>query len=260
LALEVDIRGMFVHYRTQGFILKITDRGEADQLLTVYTKDFGKLEILAKAVRKISSKLRPGTEIFNLSDIEFIQGKTHKTLTDAILIDKFENIRKDLKKLRIAYKITDLLNNLVSSPEPDEKIWHLLLETFKNLNTEYKIRDAIYKIYYFFIWKLLAILGYTPELYNCVLCQKKLKPDKLFFSAREGGAICNFCKKSVKSTKEIKEINIETIKILRILLKGDWGTLARLKIKVKDLQFLKAVSDYFLSEITSSLEKSLKKS
>ena len=88
---------MFVHHRTSGFILKKVDRKETDQLLTIYTKDFGKLEILAKAIRKISSKLKSGAEIFYLSEIEFIQGKTRKTLTDAILIEKFENLRKDLK-------------------------------------------------------------------------------------------------------------------------------------------------------------------
>ncbi len=126
---------MFVHHRTSGFILKKVDRRETDQLLTIYTKDFGKLEILAKAVRKIFSKLKSGAEIFYLSEIEFIQGKTRKTLTDAILIEKFENLRKDLKRIKIAYKISEFLDNLISGQEPDEKIWRLLLETFNKLNT-----------------------------------------------------------------------------------------------------------------------------
>ncbi len=249
---------MFVHYRTQGFILKMNDRGEADQLLTIYTKDFGKLEILAKAIRKTSSKLRAGAEIFNLAEIEFIQGKTHKTLTDAILIEKFGEIRKNLKKLKIAYKISELADNLVVSPEPDRKIWQLLNNVFKGLNDldgEFK-SEKLEIFYYYFVWNLLGILGYQPELYNCVLCRGKLKPGELFFSAREGGLICNLCKKSVKSTKEI---SLETAKILRFLIKEDWSTLKRLKIEVKDLQSLKAISDYFLSEITSSFEKVQKK-
>jgi len=80
---------MFTHYRTEGFILKKIDRGEADRIFTVYTRDFGKLDLLAKAERKIKSKLRGGLELFYLSDIEFIQGKTHKTLTDTILVENF---------------------------------------------------------------------------------------------------------------------------------------------------------------------------
>ena len=98
---------MATHYRTQGFIVKKTDRGETDQLLTIYTKDFGKLEILGKAIRKVKSKLRGGAELFYFSEIEFIQGKTNKTLTDANLIESFPNIRKNLKKLAIAHKIAE---------------------------------------------------------------------------------------------------------------------------------------------------------
>jgi len=246
---------MFVHYRTLGFILKKTDRGETDQLLVIYTKDFGKLEILARAVRKVSSKLRAGAEVFYLSEIEFIQGKIQKTLTDAILLEKFENIRKDLKKLKIAYQISENLDNLVRGEEKDEKIWQLLLETFKRLNTEYETQDITYKAYYYFLWNLLAILGYQPELYRCVLCLKKLKPEKLFFSAREGGIICQNCEKLLKSTRDI---NLDAIKILRIFAKGDWQISKRLKIEVKDLQALKAISDYFLSETISFLGKDSK--
>ena len=160
---------MAVHYRTQGFIIKKTDRGEANQLFTIYTKDFGKLEILGKAIRKIKSKLRGGTELFYLSETEFIQGKTHKTLTDAILIESFPNIRQDLNKLTVAHKISETLDNLIKGEEPDEEIWQLLTETFEKLN-----KDKLEIIYYYFLWNLLSILGYQTELYQCLICQKKL--------------------------------------------------------------------------------------
>ena len=84
---------MAVHYRTQGFVLRKTDLREADQVFSIYTKDFGKLKILGKAIRKIKSKLRSGADLFYLSELEFIQGKAYKTLTDAIALNKFKNIR-----------------------------------------------------------------------------------------------------------------------------------------------------------------------
>ncbi|MDI6591718.1 MAG: DNA repair protein RecO [Patescibacteria group bacterium] len=243
---------MFIHYRTQGIILKKVDRGEADQLFTIYTKDFGKLEILGKAIRKIKSKLRGGAEIFYLSEIEFIQGKTHKTLTDAILINNFKNLRKDLKRLAISYKISEVLDDLVREQEPDEKIWQLLLETFIKLNnlqlTTYNL------IYYYFFWNLLSILGYQPELYNCSLCQKILFPEKLYFFPKEGGIICNNCYQKIKSEeKEIKEIEINTIKILRILLKRDWPILKKLKIDPKTQKSLKEISNFYFSYLHSIL-------
>ena len=180
---------MFLHYRTQGFILKKTNRGEADRIFTIYTKDFGKLEILCKAIRKISSKLRSGTELFYLSEIEFIQGKTHKTLTDVILIESFPILRKDPERLSIAYRISEVLDNLVKGQEADEGIWKLLNETFTELNNLKIENEKLKIIYYYFLWNLLSISGYQPELYNCSLCQKNLLSGKLYFNLREEGII-----------------------------------------------------------------------
>ncbi len=169
---------MFIHYRTRGFIIKKEDRGEADQLFTIYTKDFGKLEILGKAIRKISSKLRQGIEIFCLSEVEFIQGKAYKTLTDVVLIEKFKNIGQDLKKLKIAYKISEVSDKLIKGQEPDEKIWQLLIKTFERLNKLETPRPSaddrdgserashwnLEILLYYFLWNFLSILGYHPEL------------------------------------------------------------------------------------------------
>lgn len=230
---------MAIHYRTQGIILKKINRGEADQLFTVYSKDFGKLEILGKAIRKIKSKLRAGAELFYFSEMEFIQGKTYKTLTDAILIDKFSNLRNDLGKLAIAYKISEIFNTLIKGQEKDENLWSLLLEIFDRLN-KLEIRNLKLEIfYYYFFWNLLSILGYQPELYNCAVCQKRLTAERLFFNLKEGGVICNHCKKNVKS---IIEISPEVVKILRILIQKDWQTCKRLRIEKSSLDELKKVS------------------
>src|SRR3989344_7846047 len=111
---------MAVYYRTQGIIFKKQDRFEADRVFSIFTYDFGKLEIIARAIRKITSKLRGGIEIFSLSEIEFIQGKNRKTLTDTIAIEKFSNIIKDPDRLEISYKIGDILDNFIKGQEKDK--------------------------------------------------------------------------------------------------------------------------------------------
>lgn len=248
---------MAIHYRTQGFIFKKRDTGEADRLFTIYTKDFGKLEILAKAERKIKSKLRAGLELFYLSEIEFIQGKIHKTLTDAILINNFKNLRKDLKRLQIAYKISETFDGLIKGEGSDEQIWNLINEAFNELNS-LEIKNwtppshcPLEIIYYYFLWNLISFLGYQPELYNCSLCQKKLTPENIFFNSKEGGLICNQCKKSTKADKQIES---DIVKIIRIFLKKDWPTLKRLKIEDKDLKQLAGISNFYLAEILRQVE------
>ncbi len=237
---------MAVHYRTQGFIFKQDNFKEADQLFTIYTKDFGKLKILGRAIRKIKAKLRGNTQLFSFLELEFIQGKSYKTLTNTIVIDKFSGIHKDLEKLKIAYQLSEVLDDLIKGQEPDEKIWCLLNETFDRLN------DCKLKIiYYYFLWNLLSILGYHPQLKNCALCRKKLKPQKLSFIPEQGGIICSNC---LKDKKEAIDISPETIKVLRLILNKDWLIIRKLKkISESNLNNLENISDSFLNFILSQI-------
>lgn len=236
---------MFVHYRTRGIVVKKDDRGEFDQLLTVYCQKFGKLEILGKAVKKIDSKLRAGTDIFYLSDIEFIQGKSRKILTDAVLVKKFQNLRNSLLKLKIAYKISDVLDSLIKGQEADEKNWQLLVETLERLDKEESAGRQTEIIYYYFFWKFVSFLGYRPELYCCPICQNKLRPGQLGFDFRENGVICQSC---FKESKLIRQISPEAVKVLRVIVGSHFKDLIKLKIDGQYLKELKLISEkYYLA-------------
>ena len=233
---------MFSRYRTQGIIIKKDDWKETDRFFTVYTKDFGKIKVLGRGIRKISSKLKSGMETFYFSEIEFIQGKNYKTLVDAVLINKFEKVRADLKKTITAYRILGIFADLIQGQEKDEKAWKLLLDSLKDLNDQenYKI------IYYYFFWNLLSLLGYTPNLYLCSICQNKLEYKKNYFDLEEGGIVCSDC---FKKERKGKEINPDLIKILRILLQ-DKKIAFNLKVEQNQIDLLKELSqDYFSSFI-----------
>jgi len=228
---------MFTYFRTKAFFLKEKEYGEDSKIFDVFTKNFGKIKVFGKAIRKVKSKLRAGTEIFSVSEIEFIQGKIHKTLTDVVLIDKFENLKINNNKFQIVSKISKDLEKLVHGEEKDNKIWELLEKTFRRLNTNAKISDWQLKIiYYFFFYNLISILGYKPELYYCHICHKKLSKENIYLFSKKNGIICESCfqKMNKIKKKEYLNININSIKILRIILKKDWKTLQRLKIKQED--------------------------
>jgi len=154
---------MAVHYRTEGLILKKLDRGEADRIFTVFTRDFGKLKLRAVSERKITSKLRGGLEMFYLSEVEFIQGKIQKTLTDATVQNSHLHVRKDLKKLRVAYRVSEIFDAVVKGQEPDENIWRLLREVFSFLSHEELDEKSIRLVPYYFLWNLLSYAGYKPQ-------------------------------------------------------------------------------------------------
>lgn len=238
---------MFTHYRTQGFVFKKEERGEADQLLTLYTKDFGRLEILGKAIRKIKSKLRGGIDLFCWSEVEFIQGKIYKTLTDALLLEYSDHLKKDLKKLALAYRLASVFDLLIKGQEPDEKIWQLLKEVFSRLNSSELESSKLAVLYYYFFWNLLSLLGYRPDLYYCSLCGQKLLPAKIYFNWKERGLFCQSCQKKT-AQRGLLQLSPETIKLIRMLLEKDWSVLKRLKFETENFLTMKKLVSYYLAD------------
>lgn len=233
---------MFIHHQGQAFVLAETEKGEADKILTLFSKEFGRIEVLAKAIRKMQSKLRGDIPLFSICEIQFIQGKSFKTLTGAILINSFENLKKDLERLKIAYKIADVFVRLVKPPQQDEKIWSLLKEVFEYLNNPQLNIEDLRITYSYFFWRLLAILGYQPELYSCLDCQEQLKPESLGFSAK-GGVVCELCWQ--KNDILVAPIQADTIKILREISKRNLKELKLIKLDLEHWENLEKMSAFY---------------
>lgn len=238
---------MALHYRTCGFVIKKKDNGEADRVFTIFSQDFGKIKVIGKAIRKIASKLKGGIDIFCLSEIEFIQGKAYKTLTDAIVLKKFKSIGENLIRLKVFHKISESFD-LLRTEEKDEELWNLLNETLKKLEKDSLLTEEYLLIYYYFLWNLFFILGYKPELFHCVVCQKKLNPSNLYFSSDEGGVICSFC---LNKAENIIKIDSDLVKILRLISEKDWKTIIKLKTQLFSSKLLKEVSEDYYSHLLS---------
>ncbi len=217
---------MAFRYRTKGFIFKKEDRSEADRLFSVFTEDFGRVEVLGKGIRKINSKLRGGIEIFSFSEIEFIQGKNRKTLTDATTLDKFYGVGNS-EKLKVGYHISRVLSHFIRGEEQDKKILDLVKNTFSELNKT----ESYFLLYYYFFWNFIAALGHAPELSNCASCHQKLKPHNLYFSNKDGGVICKNC---AALKKEMEIISIDTIKLLRLILGNKWRDIIEIENKKRN--------------------------
>lgn len=240
---------MTVHYRTQAFVFKKSDLNEADRNFSVFTDSFGRLEIFGKAIRKDVSKLRSGIDTFFLSDIEFIQGKKRKTLTDATKIEKFNNIVQLPARFLIAQKIAGVLDNFIKGEEKDDRMFNLINEAFAQLNNPPLKQKSYVLLYYYFLWNAFAILGYCPEIQKCNVCCCGLNPYSTYFSYRSGGIIC---KKCLCHDTSAKKINSDIVKILRLILKKDWQVVSKLKIGVASQKLFKEVSDNYYVYLLSS--------
>jgi DNA repair protein RecO (recombination protein O) len=235
---------MTTRYKTRGFIFQKKDVNEADRNFSVFTDSFGRLDIFAKAIRKNASKLRSGIDIFFMSELEFIQGKSRKTLTDTNVIEKFSGVMNDLEKFKTANKIGEILDNFIKGEEKDEGVFNLLNETFYRLNNLSFSNTKCQLIYYYFLWNFLSSLGYCPEVNKCNICHGKLNPYNIYFSDKSGGTVC---KKCMGHDNQAKKINSDIVKILRMILKKDWRVLSKLKIEASSQELFRKISDnYYL--------------
>ena len=146
--------------KTEGIILKAVDQGELDRLLTIYTKEFGKIRVMARGIKKVESKLRYSLEPFSLSQLILVEGRNFKIVKNAVLVNEFASIRKDLKKIKVVYKIIELLDELIIGEEKDENIWDLLIQTFKIIEGSPTSFSVVFKK---FREKLFELLGYDPK-------------------------------------------------------------------------------------------------
>lgn len=239
---------MTVHYKTRGLVFKKEDRHDADRIFSVFTREFGRVEIFAKAIRKINSKLKGGTEIFSLSELEFIQGKNRKTLIDAVFVEKFKNITANPEKIEVAQRICGILDDVIRGPQADGNIWDLVVEMFAKLDSCAPASNRF--LYYYFFWNFAALLGYKPELSKCASCGQMLHPQNLYFSSKEGGALCQEC-----GPKDFlaKKINADTVKVLRLVLKKEWDVLSKLKLPLSSKKIFKGISDHYYHHLAGTI-------
>lgn len=178
---------MEVTYKTKGIVLRREPYNENDSRVFVYTRDFGKLDLIARGTQKLSSKLVSHIEPLNLCEIMVVRGKQYDYLGTIISEEVFAGVKDDYDKTVTAGEILKLVNDAVKEKQAEPEIFLLLQEFFKILNNGHILKSA-------FILKFLALLGYAPELDKCVVCSRQLQPGGNSFSYAAGGVVCGGCR------------------------------------------------------------------
>lgn len=148
-------------YKTEGIIIKRTNFGEADRILTIFTKHYGKIRAIAKGVRKIKSRRAPHLELFNHTSCFLSKGKNLDIITEAQLINSFSKLKKDLKKVGLAFKACELADQLTREDQSQRRVFELLEGCLNDLNhLNKKESEEVVKI---FEQELLQVLGFLPK-------------------------------------------------------------------------------------------------
>lgn len=144
-------------YKTTGVVIRRKNVGEADRLLTVFTKHHGKITIQAKGVRKISSRRSGHIELLNLVSVSLYKGRSMSTLTEVETIDNFSSIKDNLKNVGFAYHVCELVDSLCAENQENSQVFSLLCDVLSKLES----RDDHVALISAFERQLLSALGFS---------------------------------------------------------------------------------------------------
>ncbi len=186
-------------YKTEGIIIKRNNFLESSLILDIYTRDYGKVEAVARSARKAKGKLKGHLELFLWAEFILAHGKNIDTITSSLTIESFSSLRNNLKLSYGAYYILELVNKMTAEEHQDERIFYLLKRVLlfldelaaHGVDTRHCLVSTT--VILLFQINLLDLTGFSPELSKCVFCGKPIKPDKNCFSFSMGGIVGNEC-------------------------------------------------------------------
>jgi len=211
-------------YRTEAIVLRRTDFGETDRLVTVYTPALGKLRVLAKGIRRPVSKMAGHLELFTHSQLLLARGRNLDLITQCETVDSFLPLREDLVRTTYAHYVAELVDRLTPERLENQPIYGLLLATLARLAAESQADMAVR----FFELQLLEHLGYRPHLQRCAGCSRELEPLSNYFAGAAGGALCPACGGREPAARSL---SVNALKVLRLLQAGNFATAARLRLE-----------------------------
>lgn len=200
-------------YQSKGVVLRKYEVKDADRIYIVYLEKYGKKQLLATGVKKIKGKLGGNLQEFTEIELEFIKGKKQEKIIGAEISGNFKSIRSNLKKIVLGNFILDLTDKMLKCDHPDKEIYDLLVSTLEKIDGEDNIRDAYFATYAF-IWNLLALLGYYPELNRCSECKNIL--ERGYFYEIKGCFICEKCAPGKSSLIATAKSSLDCLRNLQL--------------------------------------------
>lgn len=211
-------------FRTPALILKRRDFGEADRLLTVLTPGHGKLDVIAKGARKPTSTKTGHVELFTRADLLIHRGRELGIAVQAEMVAPYLQIREDLDRGAYASYVAELLDRFTAEGDEESAgLFRLLDETLDRLCHDDDPRLAVryYEI------RLLDLVGFRPELNECVISREPVRAEDQYFSYVEGGVVRP---EHAVHTASIIPVPMVTLKLLRHMQRSSYEHVKSLKI------------------------------
>ncbi len=194
--------------KTEAIVLRHAEIGEADRLLTLFSREAGIIRAVAKGVRRIHSRKAGHLEPFTRVSLMLSRSRDLWIVTQAVALDLFLPLHEDLILTGETAYVLELVDRFSYEEGENRNLYQLLVETLERLSRG----DPIFTAIHYFELHMLDMVGFRPQLFNCVHCREEIQPQDQFFSAVQGGAVCPKCAHLVP---DARPITMESLKYIR---------------------------------------------
>ncbi len=206
-------------FRVESVVLRHSDWGEADRLLWLFTREMGKVRAIAKGVRKLRSRKAGHLEPFTRVNLLLARGRDMLIVTQAETLDAYLHLSDDLLRVTYASYVVELLDRFTYEEGENSAIFRLLVDTLSRLAVGTWDDLAVR----YFEVRLLDLVGFRPQLFNCLECGDEIVAQDQYFSAERGGVLCPRCGRRVL---ESKAVTTDVLRYLRHFQRSRWDQVA----------------------------------
>ncbi len=217
-------------YASEAIVLRRTDFGEADRILTLFTPAYGKVRAIAKGARRTTSRLAGHLEPFTRTQLLLATGRELDVVTQAEARERLDALRDDVWHATGAWYIAELVDRFLEDADPHPRLYRLFARTLALLDAEAGAggddHTRSWLALRYFELHLLDELGYRPALHTCAGCDTPLRPEENGYSAELGGALCPACSRYAQ-----RRLSLHALKVLRLLQTSEWEAVPRLRLE-----------------------------
>ncbi len=207
-------------FRVEAVVLRHREIGEADRLLWVYTRQRGKLRVVAKGVRKVLSRKAGHLEPLTHVALQLARTRGLPLVTQAETLDAYLPLREDLARMGYAVYVLELLERFTPEEERNSSLYLLLVNTLARLLDTPDQRLTVR----YFEMRLLDQVGFRPQLFSCLQCGAEIQPENQYFGLLLGGVLCPHCG---EGQEHVRPVTQDTLRYLRHFQRSDYASALR---------------------------------
>jgi DNA repair protein RecO (recombination protein O) len=206
--------------KAHALVLRTTDWSETSRIATLWTREFGKVRVLAKGGRRLKSSFESALDLLTVCSIVFLRKSSGSLdlLTEAQVVRRYPRLRTDLAALHAGYYVAESLTDWTEEYDPHPVLFDEALDALAAFGMAVPVGLRVMR----FEMVLLRELGYSPTLDTCAVCAAPVVPPGLAFSAAAGGVVCKGCQ---ARQRERRSLSPGAWQLLRALAEsdGDWN-------------------------------------